>query len=139
MQASQYSTQSLQDHEPITGSKILAPIDLLPSMPKGPISSSRFFFTPTTTKSLMGDTEVQRAGFLKTSLKTPLSSMDPYADFRHSMEEMVEAYKIRELPQLHELLHCYLGLNQRKNHNAIILAFVDFLADLLAQGRIPLL
>nr|QSH71647.1 CBL-interacting protein kinase [Hedychium coronarium] len=44
---------------------------------------------------------------------------------RASMEEMVTALELRKWHSLQELLHCYLKVNQRKNHKAIVLAFMD--------------
>lgn len=120
-------------------------------LPKDPITSTRFFFTPTNTKSLVEDLRAEdmnlfmrdgkEAGnyFLKTSMKMAkmaLSSNDPYGNFKRSMEEMVEAYRISELPRLQELLRCYLALNQKKNHKVIVLAFLDLLADLNNQNMV---
>ncbi|CAA6657093.1 unnamed protein product [Spirodela intermedia] len=86
------------------------------------LSSERFFFSPFTSKSIMGesfleigDATVKRssADLCKESIPMAMASRDPYRDFRTSMEEMVE------------LLHCYLRLNEKKTHRFIVLAFMD--------------
>ncbi|XP_038899323.1 transcription repressor OFP12-like [Benincasa hispida] len=65
----------------------------------------------------------------------PTYSPDPYADFRRSMQEMVEAREKmtttatttsksnREF--LYELLLCYLALNPKTTHKHILKAFAD--------------
>ncbi|XP_058106709.1 transcription repressor OFP13-like [Magnolia sinica] len=138
------------------------------------ISSKRFFFSPCTTKSIMGEEdtsaevkdemglaeigfsdnrwmetgeereeeeEEERRGecmmlelsFGKDSVTMALASLDPYMDFRVSMEEMVEAHGLREWTCLQELLHCYLSLNDKRTHKVIVLAFVDLLMSLITD------
>nr|XP_010919418.1 transcription repressor OFP13 [Elaeis guineensis] len=127
-------------------------------LPKGPISSARFFFSPRTTKSIMEEAKaetdvlkispfgdpwpeigamagVEKASFHEESVALAMASDDPYHDFRASMEEMVEAYQLREWPSLQELLHCYLRLNEKKNHKIIVMAFVDLLMHLVSQDK----
>ncbi|KAG1354695.1 transcription repressor OFP13 [Cocos nucifera] len=123
-------------------------------LPKGPLSSARFFFSPCTTKSIMeeakAETEVlkissfgkpwpemgvEKASFHGESVALAMASDDPYHDFRASMEEMVEAYQLREWASLQQLLHCYLRLNEKKNHKIIVMAFVDLLMHLVSQDK----
>ncbi|XP_017700635.2 transcription repressor OFP13-like [Phoenix dactylifera] len=129
-------------------------------LPKGPISSTRFFFTPCTTKSIMEEAKaetdvlkmspfgdpwaetgvaagpwIEKASFHEESVALAMASDDPYHDFRASMAEMVEAHQLREWPRLHELLHCYLRLNEEKTHEIILLAFVDLLMHLVSQDK----
>ncbi|KAK1320168.1 hypothetical protein QJS10_CPA03g01955 [Acorus calamus] len=109
---------------------------------KDSISKKRFFFSPCTTKSIMDEArtasegqpdlgveeiEVSEMGFGKDTVLMAMASEDPYLDFKASMEEMVEAHGLREWSCLQELLHCYLRLNDRRTHRAIVLAFVDLL------------
>ncbi|XP_057468131.1 transcription repressor OFP15-like [Actinidia eriantha] len=57
--------------------------------------------------------------------------MDPYADFKRSMEEMVEADGLRESwDGLEELLGWFLLANGTPHHGYIVVAFVDLLVDL---------
>ncbi|CAK9309979.1 unnamed protein product [Citrullus colocynthis] len=65
----------------------------------------------------------------------PTYSPDPYADFRRSMQEMVEAREKMAAATttteksswefLHELLLCYLALNPKATHKHILKAFAD--------------
>ncbi|RDX64762.1 Transcription repressor OFP12, partial [Mucuna pruriens] len=64
-------------------------------------------------------------------------SPDPYADFRRSMEEMVEARpELMDVKSnwhvLHELLLCYLALNPKSTHKFILGAFADLLVSLIS-------
>ncbi|XP_029123250.1 transcription repressor OFP13 [Elaeis guineensis] len=129
-------------------------------LPKGPISSTRFFFNPCTTKSIMEEAKaetdvlkilpfgdpwpkttrvapagIEKASFHEESVALALASDDPYHDFRASMAEMVEAHQLREWPRLQELLHCYLRLNEEKTHEIIVLAFVDLLMHLVSKDK----
>lgn len=69
--------------------------------------------------------------FFNGSIVIVLASDDPFMDFKSSMEEMVKAHGVREWVQLEELLLCYLRLNERRNHKAIVMAFVDFVKNLV--------
>ncbi|TKY62434.1 Transcription repressor OFP12 [Spatholobus suberectus] len=65
-------------------------------------------------------------------------SPDPYADFRRSMEEMVEARpELMDVKSnwhvLHELLLCYLALNPKSTHNFILAAFADLLVGFISS------
>ncbi|CAA6656469.1 unnamed protein product [Spirodela intermedia] len=65
-----------------------------------------------------------------------MASMDPYRDFRTSMDEMVEAHDLKDWSALQELLQCYLRLNQKSTHSFIFEAFVDLIVHLASQGKI---
>ncbi|KAL9662795.1 hypothetical protein QQ045_027629 [Rhodiola kirilowii] len=79
--------------------------------------------------SLESDTSI-----MKNSVAVRTFSPDPYADFRRSMEEMVEARAVgcgesNNWDYLHELLLCYLALNPKTTHKFIIGAFADLVVD----------
>ncbi|XP_062085633.1 transcription repressor OFP16-like [Humulus lupulus] len=71
------------------------------------------------------------------SVAVPTISPDPYADFRRSMQEMVEAREVAmdvdksNWEFLHELLLCYLALNPKSTHKFIIGAFADLVVNVL--------
>ncbi|XP_059439483.1 transcription repressor OFP16-like [Corylus avellana] len=73
----------------------------------------------------------------RNSVAVPTYSPDPYADFRRSMQEMVEAREPLDVNSnwdfLHELLLCYLALNPKNTHKFIVGAFADLLVSLLSQ------
>ncbi|KAK8933938.1 hypothetical protein KSP39_PZI015343 [Platanthera zijinensis] len=52
-------------------------------------------------------------------------SVDPRADFRRSMAEMVVEKRIYDAAELERLLDCFLSLNSSQHHVSIIAAFVD--------------
>ncbi|KAL3505927.1 hypothetical protein ACH5RR_031309 [Cinchona calisaya] len=64
-------------------------------------------------------------------------SPDPYADFRRSMQEMVDAHEVKDVKAdwdfLHELLLCYLNLNPKHTHKFIIGAFTDLIVSLMSS------
>ncbi|EPS72549.1 hypothetical protein M569_02209, partial [Genlisea aurea] len=68
----------------------------------------------------------------------PTYSPDPFADFRRSMQEMVEAREIHDVGEnwdyLHELLICYLSLNPESTHEFIVGAFADLIVSLMAAN-----
>lgn len=120
-------------------------------------ASQRFFFstpgrsnsivesttTTTTTTTLhsgtakAGTLEPDRRAVFDNSVAVPTFSPDPYADFRRSMQEMVEAREfVMDVKKpnwefLHELLLCYLALNPKSTHKFIIGAFADLLVNLM--------
>ncbi|XP_035542644.1 transcription repressor OFP12-like [Juglans regia] len=71
------------------------------------------------------------------SVAVPTYSPDPYADFRRSMQEMVEARELVDVKSnwefLHELLLCYLALNPKSTHKFILGAFADLVIGLMSQ------
>ncbi|EEF45293.1 transcription repressor OFP12 [Ricinus communis] len=105
-------------------------------------ASQRFFFSsPGRSNSIIESPETPSA-----EPQTPLNggvavkkySPDPYADFRQSMLEMIEARKPRDVKAdwdyLHELLSCYLNLNPKQTHKFIISAFADIVICLLTSS-----
>ncbi|CAN6439120.1 unnamed protein product [Victoria cruziana] len=83
-----------------------------------------------------GEGMEESAGVLpfKESLMMVLDSEDPYMDFRVSMEEMVEAYDLRDWGCLEEMLVWYLRVNGKSAHGYIVGAFVDLLLSLVSSS-----
>ncbi|XP_030545928.2 transcription repressor OFP12-like isoform X2 [Rhodamnia argentea] len=79
------------------------------------------------------------ASLVDDSVAVPTYSPDPYADFRRSMQEMVEARQLFDVKSdwdfLHELLLRYLALNPKSTHKFIVGAFADLLVSLMSQPR----
>nr|GMD86749.1 transcription repressor OFP13-like [Ipomoea batatas] len=106
-------------------------------------SSERLFFEPGRARSskLLEEEEPPRtvAGgggesfVFKESVEMEIASRNPFADFRRSMAEMVEAHGggfPHDWKFLEELLACYLRLNGKTSHGYIVGAFVDLLVEL---------
>ncbi|BAT85457.1 hypothetical protein LR48_Vigan50s002500 [Vigna angularis] len=76
---------------------------------------------------------------LEGSVAVEMYSLDPYADFRRSMEEMVAASPelIDVEANWKELLFCYLALNPRSTHKFILFAFSDLLLSLMSHSSPP--
>ncbi|THU73567.1 hypothetical protein C4D60_Mb04t24220 [Musa balbisiana] len=102
-------------------------------LPRGPISSKRFFFSPHATKSIMeeakpelgtrkvlalGNTLSMNDAFYDESIAMTMSSEDPYQDFRASMEEMVVAHEPKEWDSLQELPN-WGGRRRRRLYSGI--------------------
>ncbi|CAN6307945.1 unnamed protein product [Urochloa humidicola] len=71
----------------------------------------------------------------------PTYSPDPHADFLRSMEEMAAALRLDarrrgDRARLHELLLCYLALNDRRAHKYVVSAFTDLLLRLTAVDNL---
>jgi uncharacterized protein (TIGR01568 family) len=71
----------------------------------------------------------------------PTYSPDPHADFLRSMEEMAAALRLdarrrADRARLHELLLCYLTLNDRRTHKYVVSAFTDLILRLTAATNI---
>ncbi|CAA3002309.1 Hypothetical predicted protein [Olea europaea subsp. europaea] len=94
------------------------------------LRSDRLFFEPGETNSILEEAKTDESSLYKESTVMALESRDPCVDFRLSMEEMVEAYGLKNWECLEELLTCYLRLNSKKNHGYIVGAFVDLLVHL---------
>ncbi|PON55243.1 Ovate protein family, C-terminal [Parasponia andersonii] len=105
-------------------------------------ASRRFFFsTPGRSNSIVdsaaaAEPDEAAATLFGNSVAVPTFSPDPYADFRRSMQEMVEARELMDVQKsnweyLHELLLCYLALNPKTMHKFIIGAFADLLVNIL--------
>ncbi|KAI3835368.1 hypothetical protein MKW98_020484 [Papaver atlanticum] len=62
------------------------------------------------------------------------NSLNPYDDFRRSMQEMIEARLDQnqsvDWDFMEELLFCYLKLNEKKSYKYILGAFVDLIVNL---------
>ncbi|MBA0804156.1 hypothetical protein Gohar_014305 [Gossypium harknessii] len=56
-----------------------------------------------------------------------MESMDPFVDFRDSMEAMVESHGLKDWESLEELLGWYLKANGESSHGYILGAFIDLL------------
>ncbi|KAG2669838.1 hypothetical protein I3760_14G053300 [Carya illinoinensis] len=64
------------------------------------------------------------------SVAVEKSSMDPEADFRDSMVEMIVENNIRASKDLEDLLACYLSLNSDEYHDLIVKAFEQIWFDM---------
>ncbi|XP_037491256.1 transcription repressor OFP12 [Jatropha curcas] len=109
-------------------------------------ASQRFFFSsPGRSNSIIESPETIPESESQTEV-IPLTggvavkkySPDPYSDFKHSMQEMIEARKLSDVKAdwdyLHELLSCYLSLNPKHTHKFIISAFADIIICLLSSS-----
>lgn len=110
-------------------------------------ASQRFFFSsPGKSNSITESKPAVSAAATETGKSPPFDgvevrkySVDPYLDFRRSMQEMIEARNVigdddhrSDLEYLHELLLCFLALNPRDTHRFIISAFSDIVVDTLS-------
>ncbi|GAV57221.1 Ovate domain-containing protein [Cephalotus follicularis] len=81
---------------------------------KGIRSSERLLFEPGETSSILE--EAKTSGFpFKASVVLSMESQDPCVDFRKSMEEMVDAHRLKDWDGLEELLCWYLRVNVKSN------------------------
>ncbi|WOL17630.1 hypothetical protein Cni_G26423 [Canna indica] len=64
-------------------------------------------------------------------------SEDPMDDFRRSMAEMVVEKEIFDAAGLEQLLRCFLSLNSRHHHAAIVAAFRDIWDALFPAETVP--
>ncbi|KAL7096517.1 hypothetical protein ACP275_10G084400 [Erythranthe tilingii] len=102
----------------------------------GGMRSDRLFFEPgeTTSRSILQEEEAKPyEGFPYKESHVAImavDSVDPFLDFRVSMEEMVAAHGLKEWDCLQELLTCFLRVNGKSNHGYIVGAFVDLLLHL---------
>lgn len=62
-------------------------------------------------------------------------SEDPYEDFKGSMMEMILEKKMFEVAELEQLLRCFLTLNAKRHHRAIIRAFSEIWVALFSGGN----
>ncbi|XP_010525709.1 PREDICTED: transcription repressor OFP15-like [Tarenaya hassleriana] len=82
--------------------------------------------------SILEEANRPRNGFMLLSLE----SNDPYADFKRSMEEMVETHKLhKDWKSLEKLLYWFLRVNAKSSHGYIFAAFVDLLVGLALKGQ----
>lgn len=107
------------------------------------LKSDRLFFEPGGETNSILEEQVKKTsnsnGYcsnveLSVTLKS-IESLDPYLDFKKSMEEMVDANNgVKDWDWLQELLGCYLKVNEKRHHEFIIGAFVDLLLGLELEG-----
>ncbi|XP_016467547.1 transcription repressor OFP15-like [Nicotiana tabacum] len=96
----------------------------------------RLFFEPGKTSSILEEAKNSNGfeflPFKESCVVMTMDSMDPFLDFKKSMEEMVEAnHEIKDCEKcLEELLTAYLKVNEKSNHRYIINAFFDLLISL---------
>lgn len=64
-------------------------------------------------------------GKVKESLAVVKRSEDPYEDFKRSMMDMICEKQMFEERELEQLLQCFLSLNSREHHGAIVEAFSE--------------
>uniref|UniRef100_A0ACD5WEP7 Uncharacterized protein n=1 Tax=Avena sativa TaxID=4498 RepID=A0ACD5WEP7_AVESA len=108
------------------------------------IASRRFFLSSPGRSNSIVDSKSAHAGITTAGagvgaagVAVPTYSPDPHADFLRSMVEMSAALRLDARRQgdrarLHELLLCYLALNDRRTHRYIVSAFTDLLLRLTA-------
>ncbi|XP_022766067.1 transcription repressor OFP13-like [Durio zibethinus] len=94
------------------------------------LRSERLFFEPGETSSILEEAKPSDGSPFKESVVLSMESQDPHADFRKSMEEMVEAHGLKDWEDIEELLCWYLRANGKSNHGYIVGAFVDLLVGL---------
>ncbi|KAL0733348.1 hypothetical protein Bca4012_009558 [Brassica carinata] len=61
-------------------------------------------------------------------------SEDPYEDFKGSMMEMIVEKNMSEMAELEQLLSCFLTLNAKRHHRAIVNAFSEVWVTLFSGG-----
>ncbi|GER29754.1 ovate family protein [Striga asiatica] len=103
-------------------------------------ASRRFFFSSPGHSNSIVDSFVKLSPSPETSgvgIAVTTYSPNPFADFRRSMQEMVEAREVCGVSEdwgyLHELLTCYLSLNPTNTHKFIVEAFADLLVSLVEE------
>ncbi|KAM0829141.1 hypothetical protein ACQ4PT_067052 [Festuca glaucescens] len=104
---------------------------------RGIQSSSRLFFEPEATSSIMNKPSGAHAATFGGARALAIDSADPYGDFRRSMEEMVLSHGANgedDWGWLEEMLGWYLRANGKKTHGLIVGAFVDLLVALTSSS-----
>ncbi|CAL4929155.1 unnamed protein product [Urochloa decumbens] len=106
------------------------------------IASRRFFLSSPGRSNSIVDSSAHGGAAVGLSVgaagvAVPTYSPDPHADFLRSMEEMAAALRLDarrrgDRARLHELLLCYLALNDRRAHKYVVSAFTDLLLRLTA-------
>ncbi|KAL9678934.1 hypothetical protein QQ045_016786 [Rhodiola kirilowii] len=95
------------------------------------VKSDRLIFEPHQTNFILpdnyNDDRNDQVPF-KESVALAMESENLYADFRRSMEEIVECHGLQEWRHLEQLLEWYLKVNRKETHRFIIGAFVDLLS-----------
>ncbi|CAI9118455.1 OLC1v1020029C1 [Oldenlandia corymbosa var. corymbosa] len=112
--------------------------DIIPDF-SSVFASERFFFsTPGNSNSIVESPkslpapELTSTEVVSGGVAIQTYSPDPFADFRKSMQEMVEAHGKADWEFMHELLSCYLNLNPKHTHKFIIGAFTDLIVSLMS-------
>jgi len=109
------------------------------------IASNRFFLSSPGRSNSIVDSSAHAAalgvGVGAAGVAVPTYSPDPHADFLRSMEEMAAALRLDarrrgDRARLHELLLCYLALNDRRAHKYVVSAFTDLLLRLTAAANL---
>ncbi|KAA8537645.1 hypothetical protein F0562_027253 [Nyssa sinensis] len=77
-------------------------------------------------------------GKMKESFAVERRSEDPYEDFKKSMLEMIIEKQMFESKDLEQLLQCFLSLNSRHHHAAIVQAFSEIWELLFSKSSSPL-
>ncbi|CAL9780067.1 unnamed protein product [Musa acuminata subsp. burmannicoides] len=105
------------------------------------LRSDRLFFAPAGATSSIVEAETRNAGSTTTPLEgstaMAVDSIDPYLDFKLSMEEMVVAHGVMDWEWLEEMLVWYLNMNGKRIHGVIVGAFVDLLLSLASSSPPP--
>jgi uncharacterized protein (TIGR01568 family) len=115
----------------------VAPSEVDEEIIRGIRSSSRLFFEPEATSSIVNKPEAAEAFGGARALA--IDSADPYGDFRRSMEDMVlsrSGHGEDDWGWLEEMLGWYLRANGKKTHGHIVGAFVDVLVALTSGKQI---
>ncbi|CAA2994047.1 transcription repressor OFP12-like [Olea europaea var. sylvestris] len=113
-------------------------------------ASQRFFFSSPGLSNSIVDSISASSSIASTSssspekpqesdtIAVPKYSVDPFIDFRRSMQEMVEARELNDVKSnwdyLHELLMRYLFLNPKSTHKFIVGAFADLVVSLMTPS-----
>ncbi|KAJ6351252.1 hypothetical protein OIU78_007217 [Salix suchowensis] len=101
------------------------------------LASHRFFFSSPGRSNSIIESLPEPQTPVNGGVAVKKYSPDPYTDFKHSMQEMIEARELRDVranwDYLHELLSCYLELNPKHTHKFIISAFADIVVCLLSS------
>ncbi|KAG5224113.1 ovate family protein [Salix suchowensis] len=101
------------------------------------LASRRFFFSSPGRSNSIIESLPEPQTPVSGGVAVKKYSPDPYTDFKHSMQEMIEARELRDVranwDYLHELLSCYLELNPKHTHKFIISAFADIVVCLLSS------
>ncbi|CAN6296447.1 unnamed protein product [Urochloa humidicola] len=110
------------------------------------IASRRFFLSSPGRSNSIVDSSAHGGAAMGLSVgaagvAVPTYSPDPHADFLRSMEEMSAALRLDarrrgDRARLHELLLCYLALNDRRAHKYVVSAFTDLLLRLTAVDNL---
>ncbi|KAL7261965.1 hypothetical protein ACSBR1_000374 [Camellia fascicularis] len=73
-------------------------------------------------------------GKVKTAFAVVKRSEDPKEDFKRSMMEMILEKEMVDAEDLEQLLQCFLSLNSRHHHAAIVGAFAEVWESLFCQS-----